>query len=176
MILFNICTQDDDELRIDENTTEFFACFFGFFPHNLDDNIESFIVTELELSQPKEDNDLSDFRKNGNTIGLAYAMYDRRCFDHAYILPKTFSSKQEAENYINTKIKESDFVTKSMFDEIEVVDANKVMSVINEIRDYKDKEKAAKKLFEKELQTIKSELSEKYQGNEHMMRLIKNLA
>lgn len=88
----------------------------------------------------------------------AYNCYDRRTFDVTIIIPKTFTSEQAALDWFNAKIKESDHIKKSEICEIGVIDADKLLTVLNLRINYDTKVKSIEEAFKSNIEALKQKM------------------
>lgn len=174
MILYNQeLGEQECEFNISETTQKYLVSFFGFYPHNISHDFNNFL-RELEFKDiiDKEDK-LVNFKLDGDWGLEAYAVYDRRTFDVAIILPKTFSSEQEALDWFNKKVKDSDYIKKSEIDEIDVLDGEKLLPFLNKIIDYKSKVKNIDQAFKQNIKDLKKQMLDNYSQDPAYKEIIK---
>jgi hypothetical protein len=134
MIIFD--NESDEIARISKNTTKVFIGLFGFYPHDRLEDLELFLQKELGLTVVG--NDERDAQVNAAI--KVYEAFDRRTADYGHVLTIPFSSEPEAKNFIEEKIRSSDFVNRRLFTDVEFIDADLFLGVLGS--EYAAKEKA----------------------------------
>lgn len=175
MIVYNEELGDKDcELNTDKNTKKFLIAFFGFYNHNISEDFENFLI-ELDIKKNlKEEGKLIKFKLDSNYALEAYNICDRRTFDVTMILPKVFENKQEALNWFNSKVKQSDYIKKSEISEVDVLDGDKLISYLNKEIAYDTKVKNFEKVFNEKIKELKQKMLEEFSQDEDYKEIIKN--
>lgn len=150
--------EDDCEVNPDSTTKSFLVAFFGFYRHDIAEDFNQFLK-ELEFDDMLDHGkDLNNFKLDGKFGLEAYNCYDRRTFDVTIIIPKTFTSEQAALDWFNAKIKESDHIKKSEICEIGVIDADKLLTVLNLRINYDTKVKSIEEAFKSNIEALKQKM------------------
>lgn len=175
MIIYNKeLGEKDCEFNKDKNTKQFLIAFFGFYNHNIYEDFQNFLV-ELDIKKDlKEADKLVNFKLDGNYALEAYNVCDRRTFDVTMVLPKVFLSKQEALDWFNNKVKESDYIKKSEINEIDVLDGDKLISYLNKEIAYNTKVQNLDKIFKERIQELQQNLLEEFKEDSDYKEIIKN--
>lgn len=174
MIVFNQEVGEKDcSFNVTTNTKKYIVGFFGFFPHSITNRFVKFLESlEIKEIAGHSDFDISLFSLNGDYGIDGYNMNDRRTFDTTIILPKTFNTEQEAKEWLDIKIKKSDFILKSEISEIQVLDADKFIDYLNTLIEFDNKETLIKKRVQKEMNAIKEKLLLEYSDDEDYKLII----
>lgn len=169
MLFFNKCTENSDTFSVDEDTEDFCIGVFGFFPHNMADNLSSFLMEDLNVSCAIT---MKSFKFGGNKYLKGYSVCDRRTFDESYVFPMIFESKDSALGFINSAISKSEWVSEDTFSDIVVLDAYKVSEFVAAMIDKENAKKNAEELLKEELKMFRAKLRQKYANNDVMMSVI----
>ncbi len=176
MIIYGQDLEDKScEFSQDLNTKKFLVSFFGFYSHNIEDDFKNFLK---EIGIKDTIRNVEDYKEKFQLDGInaleAYNMYDRRTFDLSLILPKVFSSKDEAIGWFKNKIKESDYMKMSEIDEINVLDADKLLIFLEKLFNYENKIKSINKEINNKLAELKINLMKEYSSDPDYKRVIKD--
>jgi len=174
MILFNQEIGDKDcEFNTDANTKNFLVSFFGFYPHHIAEDLNKFIA-ELGIKDI-----IDNVNKSTNTFKLdgdfgieGYNVCDRRTFDVAIVVPKVFSTKKEALDWFNSKIKDSDFIKRSEINELDVLDGDKLITFLNAELEYGKKVKIIDIEFKNNLEAMKKTMLEQFSHDKDYKQII----
>lgn len=175
MILFNVCTKDEDTFKIDNNTKNFVVAIFGFFPYQMQEEVDSFLEKELQTEKTLKYEDCLDFTTNINSMYkslIGYNCVGGGTYDEAYLITKSFDSEIEAREFIEKKIKSSDYVTKRMFTDIEVLDADKVNSYLKKEVEYSNVKKEKENLLDQEMAQFILHLKDKYKDDKEFLNVL----
>lgn len=178
MILYNQNTEDEScDFKVDSNTKKFLISFFGFYNHKISKDFDIFLK-ELGIKNLIyiEENkiEFNDLKLNGTDSFVAYDVCDRRTFDLALVLTKVFNSKDEATEWFNQKVKDSENIKKSEIEEIEVVDSEKFISFIKKEFEYKNKIETIEKEFNKNMVDMKTKMIKDFAHDKDYNEIIKN--
>ena len=175
MIIYNEELGDKDcAVNPDSTTKRFLVAFFGFYRHDIADDFNKFLK-ELEFKKIIDGRgDLSDFKLDGKFGLEAYNCCDRRTFDVTIIVPKTFTSEQAALDWFNQKLKDSDHIKKSEICEIGVLDADKLIPVINAEIDYDTKVKSIEDAFKLNIEALKKKMLNDFNHDPDYAAIIDN--
>lgn len=178
MLLYNQNTEEEGcDFKVDLNTEKFLISFFGFYPHSMSKDYNVFLK-ELGIKKfiyiYENKIDINDFEFNGTDSFVAYDVCDRRTFDLALILTKVFNSKDEATEWFNQKVKDSEYIKKSEVEEIEVIDAKKFLRFIKKELEYESKIKTIDKEFNKKMIEMKIQMLQDFSHDKDYSRIIKN--
>lgn len=175
MLIYNSeLGEDDCEVNPDSTTKRFLVGFFGFYRHDIADDFNKFLK-ELEFKKIIDSHgDLRDFKLDGKFGLEAYNCCDRRTFDVTIIVPKTFTSEQAALDWFNKKVKDSDHIKKSEICEIGVLDADKLIPVLNSEIDYDTKVKDIEEAFKVNIQALKQKMLDDFKHDPDYAVIIDN--
>lgn len=181
MILFNQeLGEKDCEFNVDSNTKQFLISFFGFYRHDISKDFYEFL-TEIGIKEIVHiENNKKPFQLNGSYSLEAYNACDRRSFDLTLVLPKVFYSVNDAIEWFNTKVKDSEYIKKSEINEVQVLDADKLFNFINQEFEYNEKVEIISKEVIKKINEFKMDLLDdlykdpKYANNNDYKAMIKN--
>lgn len=147
---YTLSIQEDEDHPITEKTKAFLVSLSVFMRYEKEEDLEYFLNNELSLQKTECYND--KFVKNGNN----YMDFGGYCgggtFQKTIVLPVVFKSNDEAVNWINKKIKESQSLSFSDLSEsvLSVLDAETFEEKYNkEYEEYTEKELKRKKITEK---------------------------
>jgi hypothetical protein len=173
MILFNQeLGEKDCEFNIDSNTKTFLVSFFGFYPHNLHEDLMSFLK-ELGMNH-LSDYSKNEFKLNKDSLLEAYNVCDRRTFDLAIIVPTVFSSKNEALDWFNDKLKNTQHIRPKDICEIDILDGDKLITWLDKRIVHLQKVEQFELILEDELEQLKNNLLQKYCTDKDYSRLIQD--
>lgn len=175
MIIYNEDLGDEDcDVNPDSTTKRFLVAFFGFYRHDIAEDFNKFLK-ELEFKKIIDGRgDLRDFKLDGKFGLEAYHCCDRRTFDVTIIVPKTFASEKEALNWFNKKVKDSDHIKKTEICEIGVLDADKLIPVINAEIDYDTKVKSIEDAFKVNIEALKQKMLDDFNHDPDYAAIINN--
>lgn len=145
LIYGQILGDDDCDFNVTDTTENFLIYFFGFYNHNIVDNLYSFL-NELNIKNILNDYPESeeDFKINGNNALDVYNICDRRTADIGIVLPNSFQNEEDAIEWFNQKLKESDYINKSDIHDTLIIDADRFMSFLAKNFKYENKENQIK--------------------------------
>lgn len=150
--------EDGCRLNVTSNTDTFVIGFFGFFPHHMDESLNKFLSEIAVKKIITGDKDLKKFKLDGKYAVEGYNCCDRRTFDVTIILPKAFSSEQSAIDWLNQKLKDSDYINKRDISEIGVMDADALFALFAEEMAYDDKVKTIDDAFKQSIEDLKKQM------------------
>lgn len=174
MIIYNQeVGKKDCDFNTTPQTTNFIVGFFGFFKHDIHERFVKFLENcDIDEIAGQSGFDDSLFELNGRYGLQVYDCCDRRTFDVSILFPHTFDSKESALNWFHEKIQHSEYMLKSEFDYIEVVDGDKIIEKISKINDYKNKRNFINEQFELEMNKAKENLLNKFGKDSDYIQLI----
>lgn len=159
LIYGQILGDDDCDFNVTDTTENFLIYFFGFYNHNIVDNLYSFL-NELNIKNILNDYPESeeDFKINGNNALDVYNICDRRTADIGIVLPNSFQNEEDAIEWFNQKLKESDYIDKSDIHDTLIIDADRFMSFLAKNFKYENKENQIKSDLERGMLELKEAL------------------
>lgn len=159
LIYGQILGDDDCDFNVTDTTENFLIYFFGFYNHNITDNLYSFL-NELNIKNILNDYPESeeDFKINGNNALDVYNICDRRTADIGIVLPNSFQNEEDAIEWFNQKLKESDYINKSDIHDTLIIDADRFMSFLAKNFKYENKENQIKSDLERGMLELKEAL------------------
>lgn len=153
--------------KITKSTKKFLVGIFGFFPYEREEDVNNFLTKELKLKI--ETGDLTKTAKN-----LAIEVYQASgggTADVGYILTPEFKSKKEAQNFIDTKIQNSEYVNKRLFCDIEVIDAEAFYKLVDDDNKARVSEELSQQVFNKKLKTFLTDLKTEFKTDKGVVDL-----
>lgn len=164
MIIYNkYLGEEGCDFNVTKKTENFLVSFFGFYSHHINEDFNNFLeelnIKEVINGYPEKEN---DFKINGRNALEVYNCCDRRTFDVTIVLPTLFESEQDAIEWFNEKVKESDYIKKAEISEIAALDADELMLFLDKKREYKKKEKHIKNAFKQGMLDLKKTMLNDY--------------
>jgi hypothetical protein len=156
--------------KITKDTKTVFAAVFGFYSHDRVNDLQNFFKKDLGLKLAEADKTLSP----GTLAIEVYNVCGRRTADLAHVLCIPFKSKAEAARFITEKIAKSDFVNKSLFDEVAFIDANVFWSEMTECTVQTQEIEKAEKTATDEIVKFMNAMEAKYASEPAVVEQLKN--
>lgn len=175
MLIYNEDLGEDGcRLNVTSNTKTFLVGFFGFYPHDMANYFNKFLG-ELGVKKIIDDaKDLKKFVLDGKYAVEGYNICDRRTFDVTIILPKTFTSEQSAIDWLNKKLKDSDYINKHDISEMGVMDADELFLLFDEAMSYENKVKMIDDTFKQNIEELKEKMLADFSHDPELSHIIKN--
>lgn len=176
MIIYGqVLGEKDCDFNVTKSSKNFLVYFFGFYNHYMAENFNKFI-TELNIHDIIKGypENYDHFSLNGHNALEVYNVCDRRTFDVGMVLPTLFERAEDAIEWFNQKLKESDYMNSSDINDIVVIDADKLMLFLEKKLKYKNKESQIKSDFKKGMLELKQTLLKDF-SDEESKEIIKNL-
>lgn len=156
MIIYNEGLGDKDcRLNVSSNTKTFLVGFLGVFPNHMDEFLNKFLSAVGVKKIITENEDLKNFKLDGKYAAEGYSSCDRREFYISIIFPKSFTSEQTAIEWLNSKIKNSEHINKQDIIKIGVMDADQLITLLEEKIVYNKKVKTIEDTFNKGFEDLK---------------------
>ena len=173
MLIYNEELGDKNcKVNPDSNTKNLLVGFFGFYRHDIAEDFNKFLC-ELEFDDIIDHSkDLNDFKLDGKFGLEVYNCCDRRTFDVTLIVPKTFTTAQEALDWFNSKVKNSDHIKKSEICEIGVIDGDKLLISLKYKIDYQSKVEIIDKVFKSNIKALRLKMLEDFKQDPEYASMI----
>ena len=169
MLIFGYDT-DDGFCNITPVTKNVFVGLFGFYPHARSEDLENFFDKEIGVKSIS----VADYSDSQNGLIEVYNVCDRRTFDSGRVMTIPFSSEAEAKLFIEDKIRSSDYVNKSLFNEIFFIDADDFLRALSRMQKSENAEKLAEAVVNNEYHAFKETLMLKYSDNPHVLKHLRS--